>query len=368
VRIVLDVRYRTRSGAVSYLANLTPALLAAAGRQHEFVLLRSSGQGPLPAVVCESVELPPWPGGIQAVHDQVALPRLLRRLGADLYHPMKYLGSMRPPCPQVTTVHAITEDFGGTFPSSPAEVLYWKFMGRRMLRASSHLVAVSGFIRQFLLERIGVPAEKITVVPNGIDPRFGPPGPGTGAAEDAGHPYILSVGNVFPVKNHLTSLAAFQAIAGDDPSLRWKVAGSTRHAFAEEVRAAVAGAGLAHRVDFLGYVEVPELIRLMHGARFLLMPSLTEGCPVTLLEAMACGTPVIASGRGGIPETAAGAALMVEDPMDLVAWGRAARTLHHSEAERDRFRAAGLERARAFTWERTAASTLAVYHQVGAAP
>jgi glycosyltransferase involved in cell wall biosynthesis len=356
VRIVVDIRYRTRSGAVSYLYNMAPRLVQA-GSRHDFVLLRNTGQ-PLPGgVEAESLELPPQRGPVQALHDQLLLPRLLRSAGADIYHPLKYLGSMRPGCAQVTTVHAITEDYRGTFPGTRSEAVYWKVMGRRIMRASSALIAVSGFIRDFLVDRIGAEPGRITVVPNGIDPRFSPL-PHTLPATP---PYLLAVGNIFPVKNHVTAVRAFAEVAAAYPSLRLKLAGATHHPYCQEVRAAAAAAGVLERVDFLGYVEAADLVPLMNGAELLLMPSLTEGCPVTLLEAMACGVVVIASGRGGIPETAGGAAVILDDPHDVMTWGAELRSLLGDEARRARCRDAALERAAAFTWERTVADTLAVY-------
>jgi glycosyltransferase involved in cell wall biosynthesis len=376
VRVLLDVRHRTtRSGAVSYIDNLTPRLLRSESA-HEFVLLRNEGQ-PFPGGLAhDSMELPLRSAVAQAVHDQVLLPRLLRRTGVDIYHPLKYLGTMFPTCAQVTTAHAITEDYHGAFPGSCSEVVYWRYMGRRILRASAAVIAVSGFIRDFLVERIGVDPGRITVVPNGIDPRFTRlPGSASAGTDPGGRtaagsgtvegpetaPYLLMVGNVFPVKNHRAAVDAFAGVAAEFPLLRLKLAGATHHPYCSDVRAAAERAGIADRVDFLGYVEPSSLVPLMNDAMILLMPSLTEGCPVTLLEAMACGTPVIASGRGGIPETARDAAFIVDDPFDSSGWMGALRDLLRSKDRRGRLSAAGQERARAFTWERTAASTLQVY-------
>jgi glycosyltransferase involved in cell wall biosynthesis len=361
MRIVLDIRHRgTRSGSVSYIHNLVPRLLES-DSGHQFVLLRTSGQ-PLPGGVdCETVELPPQRAVVQAMHEQLVLPRLLRQVGAEIYHPLKYLGSMFPGCAQVTTAHSITVDYRGTFPGGRSEAVYWKMMGPRIMRASTALVAVSAFIRDFLVERIGVLPERITVIPNGIDPRFtrlAVDAPGM-TTDDA--PYLLAVGNVFPVKNHLTAVRALAGVAAEFPTLRLKIAGATSHAYCGEVRRAAELAGIADRVDFLGFVEVPGLVPLMNRATSLLMPSLTEGCPVTLLEAMACGTPVIASGRGGIPEIAADAAIIVEDPLDTRLWTLTVAELCRSEARRTQLCRAGVERSRQFTWHRTADSTLRVY-------
>lgn len=362
MRIVLDVRYRTRSGAVSYLYNLVPRLVDAAGSRHEFILLRNPGQLPPGGVDCETLDVPRHPSAVHALHDQLLLPRLLRRTGADIYHPLKYLGTMRPSCAQVTTVHAITEDYHGVFPTGRAEGVYWKLLGRRIMRASTQLVAVSGYIRDFLVERIGIQPDRITVIPNGIDPVFRRVAlPDLSAAPGR---FLLTVGNIFPVKNFEVAVQAFAAIAAAHPDLRLKMAGGTRDPYFHTVQERAARLGVLDRIDFLGHVAPEQLVRLMNGATLLLMPSLTEGCPVTLLEAMACGTPILASGRGGIPEVGAAAVTIVQDPHDAAGWAAATRRLLDDDAARQRLAAAGLERAKQFTWDRATAATLAVYDRI----
>lgn len=361
MRILLDARHRgTGSGAVSYIRNLVPGLLES-GSHHEFVLLRSAGQPRTFQGLSHEVVVPDRSPGTQAIHDQIALPRLLRRLGADAYHPLKYLGTMFPPCPQVTTAHAITEDYEGSFPMSAREAIYWRAMGRRILRRSAVVIAVSDFIRRFLVERIGVPHERVTVVPNGVDPRFRRLEEGRAVGEPDGDPYLLTVGNIFPVKNFLVAVQVLAALAPEFPRLRLRMAGGTGHAYFHEVMAAADRAGITDRIDFLGYVETDRLVPLMNRATLLLMPSLTEGCPVTLLEAMACGTPVIASARGGIPEVGGEAVVLVDEPTDVASWVDATRRLLQDDSGRRRLTRAALARSARYTWPATASRTLEIY-------
>jgi len=360
MRIVLDTRYRTRSGAASYIDNIVPGLVKS-DSEHEFIVLRSHTQEPPGWIDCEVITIGSRSAAGQAIADQITLPRLLRKLGADIYHPMKHLGTMFPPCAQVTTAHSITLPFRGVFPISRAEGIYWKVMGTQMLRRSIALIAVSAFVRDFLVEVIGIDPQRIHVIHHGIDARFHrlPGQPAEGSVESG--EYLLTVGNIFPVKNFLVAVKVFAALAEEWPNLRLKMAGSTSHPYFQRVKAEVDGAGLSDRVDYLGFTPPTDLVRLFNCARLLLMPSLTEGCPVTLLEAMACGAPAIGSARGGIPEVGGDAVVLVDDPDDVPAWIGATRAMLRDPERRRQLRSASLRRAREFSWENAVRQTLGVY-------
>ena len=362
MRIMLDIRHRgTLSGSVSYIYNIVPGLLEALGSERFVILHHDEQQLPASWPACEHVVVSAQSGARQALFDQVTLPGLIRRAGVDVYHPLKYLGSLRPPCRQVTTLHAITEPYEGHFPTHHIENLYWRFMGRGILKQGAHIIAVSEFIRRFLLARIGIPAERISVISHGVDARFGrlPGAAAEGGQPDA--PYLLTVGNIFPVKNFVMAVEVLQALATEFPSLRLKMAGATNHVYCDQVRTAAETAGVAERVDFLGYLAPESLVPLMNGASCLLMPSLTEGCPVTLLEAMACGTPVIGSRRGGIPEIGGDAVVLVDDPHDRAAWVEATRNVIASNEARQELSTLALRRAAKFSWTRAAEETCNVY-------
>lgn len=204
-------------------------------------------------------------GATQVVDDQMLLPKLIRSVRPDIYHPLKYLGSMRPSCPQVTTLHAITESYKGEFPTRFVESIYWRHLGHRILMRSARIIAVSAYIGEFLTDRLGIPKERITVIPHGIDPRFRKLPAGRDDEDERECEYILTVGNLFPVKNFVGAVDVLATLAGEFPALRLKMAGATNHAHFHEIRTAAHAAGVADRIDFLGYLPPKELVPLMES-------------------------------------------------------------------------------------------------------
>jgi glycosyltransferase involved in cell wall biosynthesis len=212
--------------------------------------------------------------------------------------------------------------------------------GTRALRAgvsaADAIVCVSAFTRDELVELLGVPAERTRIVPNAVDPVFTP------AGERADGDYVLAVGTLEPRKNLRAAVEAAR-LAG--------------------VELRVAGAAGWGGVGVEGWVGEPtdeELAALMRGARCLVYPSLYEGFGLPVLEAMACGTPVVTS-RGGATEEVAGGAAVLVDPSDPEA---IAAGIHEAGRLRDELVAAGRERASAFTWERSADVVEALWREL----
>jgi glycosyltransferase involved in cell wall biosynthesis len=225
---------------------------------------------------------------------------------------------------------------------------------RRLLplvaRRARQVLTVSEFSRADLATALGLDPERIAVVPNGVDERFSPgadPEPSR-AAHGLRRAYALVVGTRIARKN-LDALGEAARLLSDE-GIELVAAGSGRGYMRQE-------AGAAARP--LGYVAEEHLPGLYAGASAVLMPSLYEGFGLPCLEAMACGTPVAASDRGALPETCGGAALHA-DPEDPVAFAAAALRAATDEPVRTRLRAAGLERARQFTWRRAARATDAI--------
>src|SRR6476661_3970165 len=212
----------------------------------------------------------------------------------------------------------------------------------RVLAAARRIIAVSEFTRRELAELLNVPGEKIRVVPNGIDDEFTPEGP---AADGE---YVLAVGTLEPRKN-LPRLV--EAAKRNDLELR--IVGARGWGGVE-----VAGNG----VRWLGEVSDAELARLYRGALCVAYPSVYEGFGIPVLEAMACGAPVVTSRGTAMEEVAGGAAVLVDptDPAELAAG------IDRAAAQRDTLVARGLERARAFRWDAIADATVGVYREAAA--
>lgn len=228
----------------------------------------------------------------------------------------------------------------------------------------SRVIADSTSSREDLLRLTSVREERVRVVPLGVADRFLRSHENDGHQDgrpEEGPVRILHVGHCAPYKNIETILRAIPAITRRlrAPVVFIKVGGS----FTRDQRALIGRLGIEDKVEYLGTVPLEDLPGVYAGADFLLMPSLHEGFGLPALEAMACGTPVVVSNRGSLPEVVGDAGLLVE-PHDTEGIALAAERLTTDAALRADLVRRGRERARAFTWERTARETLAVYQEV----
>ena len=228
------------------------------------------------------------------------------------------------------------------------------------------VIAISDATKRDLIDYYRTPAAKIEVVHHGVGPGFRP----RTQAEIAEtldrlsirQPYVLSVGTVQPRKNFGRLAAAMGAVAAAGLPHQLVVAGK-RGWLADRVDQEIEASGQRNRVRMLGYVSPDDLSALYSGASAFCLPSLHEGFGLPVLEAMASGTPVVASNSSALFEVAGSAAITV-DPLDLGAIGEALVDVLSREALEKELRFAGLRRAAEFSWERTARATLDILGRV----
>lgn len=233
-------------------------------------------------------------------------------------------------------------------------------------RVARRIIAISDTTRRDLTAHYGVPAERIQVIPHGVDHAMRRASRESVvelrrrlALPDA---YILFVGTVQPRKN-LGRLARAMAVVARAGLAHQLVIAGKRGWMASHVEAEIVASGMADRVRFVGYVPSSDLPTLYTGASAFCFPSLYEGFGLPVLEAMACGAPVVAADRSAIPEVAGEAALLV-DPTVPEAIGQAlCRVLTDKQLRNDLIER-GRRRTRQFTWERTAAETIALLRTV----
>ena len=227
--------------------------------------------------------------------------------------------------------------------------------GWRPARRALGVITVSEFSRRELIDLAGLEPARLTVIPGGVDARFDPAADPAPAARRLGlqRPYVLTIATDDRRKNVEKLAPAARALAREGIELVW--AGDRRPYFAT----AAAAAG----VRSLGYVDDADLPGLYAGARAFVLPSRYEGFGLTCLEAMACGTPVVAANRAALPETCGDAALLV-DPDDGDALTRAVLIAAGDGATREALRSAGLRRAAQFSWDRTAERVDALLSQL----
>ncbi|HEU4325107.1 MAG TPA: glycosyltransferase family 1 protein [Roseiflexaceae bacterium] len=245
-----------------------------------------------------------------------------------------------------------------------AQRLYLRLSTVWSARVAGQVIAISGATRDDLVAEAGVPAGKICVVHHGVAPHFRPVEDQAALAAVqarygiAGR-YVLYVGTVQPRKNLVRLIEAFAAATEDRPDAPALVIAGKRGWLTEAIERRAAELGLAARVRFTGYVADADLPALISGAQVFALPSLYEGFGMPVLEAMACGTPVLAANSSALPEVAGDAALLV-DPTSVPAIGAGLVRLLGEPNLRARLRERGLQRAADFTWECCAEKTLDV--------
>lgn len=295
--------------------------------------------------------------------EEWALPRLAHRLGADVIHGPAFLIPLRPTrIPKVVTIHDLVAfSHPETIPWKYASYMRWLI--RSAIRTARRVITVSESVKQDIVQLLGTDPECIVPIHHGVSERFHPEPADRVEAVRRRHgierPYLLFVGNLEPRKNLPTLVKAFRMVRAQAPGpLDLVVAGQVAWKSGPLLEA-LGTDDLREFIRLLGYVSSDDLPALYSGARAFVFPTLWEGFGLPVLEAMACGVPVVASRVASIQEIAGDAAILVDpsEPASIAAGIRESL----DPVSREAWIARGLACVERYPWRATAMRTLEVY-------
>lgn len=352
MRVAIDTQSTLgrKTGIGQYTLRLAAAMRSAAP-EHEFVELNLGRD-----IVMRTDRRLRW--------QQIQLPRRARRAGAALLHVPGFDGPVHSAIPVVLTVHDL---IGMLFPQNfpPVSRLYWSQWLPFTVRFARRIIADSECTRRDIVRLMHIPAERIQVIPLGVDSRFEPQG-SEAIRKARKHfglqaEYILYVGTLEPRKGVDTLIDAF--VRMDEGHTHELVIAGKKGWYWEAVLNRI-GPEAAARVRVLEYVPDEILPALYAGATAFALASRYEGFGLPVLEAMACGTPVVCANSSSLPEVAGDAARLVpaDNPAALAS---ALQEVMNDRTLADSLRHKGVERAREFTWEKTARATIGIYESLG---
>ena len=348
LRVGIDGRAFTSpaAGVRRYVSELVPALLSI-GAPLDVIALGGSGAS-LPAEVQHVSE--PWHPPTNLGWAAVGLPRAARRAAVDLIHAPAYTAPLYSAVPVVLTIHDVSYERHPEWYPYRRDRLRRAFY-RRSARAASHILTDSEFSRSEIAAAYDIAPDRMTVAP-------------LGAPAGIVAPFLLHVGDLHERRNLSVVvrglIEARRRLETQPPSL---VLAGVDRGIGDRLAAAAADSGVPDAIVRLGAVSESTLRSLYRGAAALVYPSRYEGFGLPLVEAMASGTPVLASRAASIPEVV-GESGMLLDPDDSRRWADAIVHVITDPVLRARLRDDGLARAAMFTWERTARITLDVYQRV----
>jgi glycosyltransferase involved in cell wall biosynthesis len=370
MRIAIDARKLHDYGIGTYVRNLAAQLARQATDDTYVLICRRAdeefvrGLGPRFEPLIERA-------GNYSVLEQLTVPLDLRRAKVDLFHAPHYVVSPLTTCPTVVTIHdCIHLRFPQYLPSRAAHLYARTFMSMAATRAR-RILTVSEASKDDILHYLKVPPSKIEVIHNALDERLA----AAPTPEDIARvrdrfmlnaPFVLYAGNIKPHKNVdrlIEAFAILRARGGQD--IKLLIIGDEISKY-PNLRRLVHRFQLHQHVRFLGFVPDATLAALYRLATVFVFPSLYEGFGLPPLEAMASGTPVITSNVSSLPEVVGDAALLI-DPMNASAIADAMARVLSDEPLRAELVRRGLERVKAFSWERSVRRTREVYAEVLAA-
>ncbi len=284
----------------------------------------------------------------------------------QLYHST---GHLLPKFRNIKTVFTLHDLIPLIYPEYhlPLNRIFLTQMFPRFLRQADAIISVSESTKRDAMKLLNIPEEKITVVTEGVEPRFYPikdPNRLAAVRDKHGLPekFILIVSTIEPRKNHKVLIDAYAEVRKSHPDVALAIVGKNGwmyEGFYEHLRES----GLQKEVKLLGRVEDFELSVLLSAATIFAFPSLYEGFGLPPLEAMASGTPVVVANTSSLPEVVGNAGILL-DPNNARSWANAFDALLSDPQKRMQMSLAGQKQASKFTWEETAKQTQAVYQKV----
>ena len=356
-------------GVGNYIVNLTQALLRLEATNEYLIFAKSphaewfAGSGHAQVVRAN------LPSRFHRIAwEQTFFPLLIRRHHLDVVHSPHYTTPILAACAHIVTFHDMT-----FFSHPEAHLLYKRIFFRTMIAVSARradaIIAISQNTHDDILRRLPINPAKVFTIPYGIASIFRPmPKPAQDKIRrryDLPAQFVLYVGNLEPRKNLPMLLRAFAQLVQRGLPHALVLVGS-RGWKEEPIFSTLRALNLGARVFLPGYIPQDELPALYSAASVFVYASRYEGFGLPVLEAMACGAPVITSNVASMPEIAGNAGVLI-DPNDETELTDALGRVLTDDELRTRLARAGLERAQSFSWERAAQATLAVYERVARA-
>jgi glycosyltransferase involved in cell wall biosynthesis len=350
----LSILFSRHTGIGNYIINLFPHL-----KHLKPTLLTSRDY---PNFSCYSVPSNLTPAdGIKGhlrrlVWTQVHLQKIYKNLKAQL------LFSPIPEAPLYTDCRFIVTSLDLIplrFPNrrSPLSI-YHRYYAPEVLKQAQHIICISESTANDITKFYGIPSNKITPILLAHDSAHFRPVIEEESQSRSQDPYFLYIGRHDPYKNISRLISAFANLPSSHEYQLW-LAGPSDDRYTPALKTQIQELGIAHQVKFLDYVPYDELPKIISRAISLVFPSLWEGFGLPVLEAMACGTPVITSNLASMPEVAGDAAILI-DPYNMNQLTDAMKMVGEDFQLRSKLRQAGLVRAQQFSWEKTGKATATI--------
>jgi len=374
MHIMIDGRHirKRQAGLGSYSLQLIKAL-ASVDRDNRYTVLCTRRSAELVGSLPSNFQLhTSWIGVENHVlgdpYRQLIVPILMLLRGVDIYHDPAYLlPYLHFRSRLIVTVHDLVPFY---FPETNRwrYIQYMRLNTRASVRIADAVIVDSDAVRIDLIDKLGVPYKKIRCIPLGVSPDFHVIDDDDSLKETltklAVHSdYILTVSTIEPRKNILRLIEAY-ALAVDRFNIRNHLVICGRKGFkSEDIEKTIRKNNCEGKVHLTGYVEQSDLINLYNCAALYVCPSLYEGFGLPVLEAMACGVPVVVSNKSALPEIVGDAGLLfdpnnIENMITIMARPLLDKNIH------DSMRKAGLIHSAQFTWQKTAKKTIELYNDV----